>query len=58
MDKKTSPRQLVRSVQNELPEAAPSSIMSDSSMMSVLLESDLVKEHKSFVDCLFLLLIL
>lgn len=57
MDKKSSPRQLVRSVQNELPEAAPSSIMSDSSMISVLLESDLVKEHKSFVDRLFLLLI-
>lgn len=58
MDKETSPRQLVRSVQNELPEAAPSSIMSDSSVMSVLQESDLIKEHKSFVDCEFVLLIL
>ena len=58
MDKETSPRQLVRSVQNELPDVAPSSIMSDSSVMSVLQESDLIKEHKSFVDCEFVLLIL
>lgn len=50
MDKQTSPRSLVRSVQNELPDAAPSSIMSDSSMVSILHESDILKEHKSFVD--------
>ena len=49
MDNQSSPRTLVRKVQDNLPEAAPSSIMSESSMMSMLHESELIREHKSYV---------
>lgn len=49
MDKQASPRSLVRKVQDVLPDTAPSSIMSESSMMSMLHESELVKDHKSYV---------
>ena len=55
-DKPTSPRTIVRSVQNDLPEAAPSSVMSDTSVVSLPRESDLVREHKSYVSCLMLFL--
>ena len=49
MDNQSSPRTLVRNVQDNLPEAAPSSIMSESSMISILHESELIREHKSYV---------
>ena len=49
-DKPTSPRTIVRSVQNDLPEAAPSIVMSDTSVVSLPRESDFVKDHKSYVS--------
>ena len=49
MDSPSSPRSLVRKVHDDLPEAAPSSIISESSMMSMLHESELIREHKSYV---------
>ena len=55
-DKPTSPRTIVRSVQNDLPEAAPSIVMSDTSVVSLPRESELVRDHKSYVSCLVLLL--
>lgn len=48
-DQPASPRTIVRSVQNDLPEAPPSIVMSDTSVVSLPRESDFIKEHKSYV---------
>lgn len=42
-------RHLVKTIQPELPEAGLSSILSETSMFSVLNESDILKDHKSMV---------
>lgn len=42
-------RQLVRSVQPELPDAGLSSILSETTVVSTLNESDFLNEHKSIV---------
>lgn len=42
-------RKLIQAVQAELPEVATSSIMSDTSIVSSLNETELEKDHKSHV---------
>lgn len=46
-------RQLVKTIQPELPEAGLSSILSETSIVSVLNESDILKDHKSMVILCF-----
>ena len=42
-------RKLIQAVQADLPEVATSSIMSDTSIISTLNETELEKDHKSHV---------
>lgn len=42
-------RELVRTVQSDLPEANTSSILNETSIVSTVNDSDILKEHQSIV---------
>lgn len=49
MENNKDVRQLVKDVQPDLAELSTSSILSETSALSLLSESDVVNKHKSFV---------